>query len=67
MKYTAKELNSVEQYLLMNAESDSSFDEIWHEWEVVRSIVENNNAQEWLEALVEQFLDGAKQWEEDSE
>jgi hypothetical protein len=67
MKYTASELNSVEQYLLMKTEADSDFDEIWHEWEVVRSIVEGNNPQEWLEALVEQFLENAKEWEQDSE
>jgi hypothetical protein len=67
MKYTASELNSVEQYLLMKTEADSDFDEIWHEWEVVRSIVEGNSPQEWLEALVEQFLENAKEWEQDSE
>lgn len=62
MKYTEEEINSVEQYLVMKTESDADFDLLFHEWEVVKSIVDNNHAQEWLEALVEQFLDGAKEW-----
>jgi hypothetical protein len=67
MKYTTEEINSVEQYLVMKTESDADFDELFHEWEVVRSIVEQNHAQEWLDALVDQFLDNAKEWEQDSE
>lgn len=61
-----EDLDLIEEYLNWVAESDggSVYEEIAHEFEVVRTIVENNNAQEWLDGLVEDHLDYAKEWKE---
>jgi DNA-dependent RNA polymerase auxiliary subunit epsilon len=61
MKYTKEQIDQTHLFLNARAEDDSDFVELRHEFEVVRSIVENkSDPVEWLESLVEQFLDYIK-------